>query len=79
MKILDDSLTKDLQRKILSDIECMSGTGWYYEDNIEMLCLECEGKLKLNTNLTKGKCKCCGKAFTIEYGKMYLRRIREVE
>lgn len=67
-----------MKRKVLSDIECMSGTGWY-PDDIEVECLECGEMISLVSPKRKYKCKECGFTFKMEYGKLHLMRVVEVD
>jgi ribosomal protein S27AE len=61
--------------KVLSDVECMSGTGWYPDDDFEHECPECGEVMKEKKNLFV-----CdnGHKFKIERGVQYMIRIGDM-
>jgi len=64
------------KRKLLTDQECMSGTGWIPE-GIEVECPECGADINaLNYRKTCPECKI---KLTYEYGKQYLIRVSRKE
>jgi len=67
-----------MNRKLLSDQDCMSGTGWRQEE-LEGECPSCSYVIEFKPRQTSGVCKNCGIKFGIEYGVQYLMRVTEEE
>jgi transposase-like protein len=67
-----------MKRRILKDIDCMSGTGWVSEENV-IECPYCGEEQDIINKITIRKCKECGKIFVMEYGSQYLMRAIEQE
>jgi len=63
-----------MERKLLTDVECMSGTGWYNED-IEAECPECGCDIELINYKDTIFCPGCKKNFIIIYGKQHYWKI----
>jgi len=63
-----------MKRTVLSDIDCMSGTGWQPEELKIIECPNCYEIINLLSKTIKVKCNHCGIKFKIEYGVTYLMR-----
>lgn len=63
-----------MHRKILKDIECMSGTGWVVDD-LSYECQNCGATNNRQIHVHRFICDECGYSSRVEYGQQHLMRI----
>lgn len=64
----------DMKRELLTDIECMSGTGWYNED-IKAECPECGLDLGLLSYAKYIGCPDCKVKLKVKFGKQHYWKV----
>ena len=63
-----------MKRRILTDVECMSGTGWYPEDDW-LECPNCWADIVEEEIKGKIKCSSCNTSFNVLKGQLNLIKL----